>query len=300
MKIVVSGASGLIGSALVPLLRDGGHDVLTLVRGQPRDATEIRWDPAAGQLDAARLAGVEAAVHLAGAGVGERRWTPSYRRTILDSRVQGTDLLSRTLARQEPRPAVLLSASAVGWYGDTGDREVDESAPRGAGFLADVVGQWEAATRPAVEAGIRVCLLRTGLVLSTRGGALAKQLPLFKAGLGGRLGSGRQYQSWISLPDEVAAIRFLLGTDDVRGPVNLVGPAPVTNAEFTKTLATALRRPAFWVVPAPALRLVLGGFADESVLAGQRVRSRVLDEAGFSFAHQDLAHALHAVLTARS
>lgn len=299
MKIVVSGASGLVGSALVPALREDGHEVVTLVRREPRGTDEVRWDPATGQLPPTGLSGVEAAVHLAGAGAGDRRWTRSYRRTILDSRVQGTTLLSRTLAQLHPRPRVLLSASAVGWYGDTGDREVDETAPQGAGFLADVVGRWEAATRPAEEAGIRVCRLRTGLVLSTRGGVLAKQLPVFKAGLGGRLGSGRQYQSWISLPDEVAAIVALLGAEGVSGAVNLVSPEPVTNAEFTRTLGAALRRPAFLVVPASALRLAFDGFADEAILAGQRVRPRVLETAGFTFTHRDLAGALHAVLAQR-
>jgi uncharacterized protein (TIGR01777 family) len=290
VKIVVTGASGLIGSALVPALRGDGHEVVRLVRRQPSGPDEVRWDPGAGLLDAADLAGVDAAVHLAGATVG-RRWSESYKRTILDSRVSGTRLLAETLAKLEPRPRVLVSGSAIGYYGDTGDTTVDESAPQGGGFLADVVRQWEAAARPAQDAGIRVPFIRTGLVLSDKGGILPPQRLAWKLGLGTRIGTGRQWQSWITLNDEVAAIRFLLD-HDVSGPVNLVAPAPVTQKDFGRALATALHRPMPWAAPGFALRAALDGFADEGLLIGQRVRPRVLEEAGFTFGDRTLAEAL--------
>ncbi|MCM3885838.1 TIGR01777 family oxidoreductase [Frankia sp. R82] len=302
MRIVVTGASGLIGSALVPALRDDGHEVDVLVRRPPRAHGEIRWDPGAGRLDPATLAGVDAAVHLAGAGIGDHRWTASYQRTLRDSRIDGTGLLARTLAGLSPQPRVLLSGSAIGWYGtaaggDTGP--LDESAPAGDGFLAHLVEDWEAAAQPARDAGIRVCALRTGVVLAADGGALARQLPLFRLGLGGRLGSGRQWLSWITLTDQVRALRFLLEAgpgDAVAGPVNLVAPEPVTNARFTAALASALHRPAFATVPRVALRVALGGFADEGVLASQRLSPTVLTEAGFRFTHPGIETALRAVL----
>jgi len=296
VKVAVTGASGLIGTALVDALRGQGHEVLTLVRRAPTAASEVRWDPHAGTIEAQRLEGVDAAVHLAGAGVGDRRWSTAYRKAILDSRVSGTTLLAQTLAGLEHKPRVLLSASAVGWYGDTGDKLEDESGPRGQGFLAEVVEQWEASTAAAERAGIRVCHLRTGIVLSAKGGALKKQLLLYRAGLGGRLGTGKQWQSWISLADEVAAIMFLLVAEEVRGPVNLVAPNPVRQDDFAKALGRALHRPA--VVPAPsfALRLVLSGFADEGVLIGQRLQPRVLQDAGYAFQHSTIDTGLAAVL----
>ena len=297
MKIAVTGASGLIGSALVPSLRRGGHEVVRLVRRGSSAPDEVMWDPGAHRLDPAALADVDAVVHLAGAGVGDRRWTSSYRRTVLRSRVDGTTTVARALAEADPRPRVLLSGSAIGWYGDTGDRVVDESSPSGEGFLAEVCRQWEGATAPAEQAGVRVAHLRTGVVMAAHGGALAQQLPLFRLGLGGRLGSGRQWVSWISLPDQVRAMEFLL-TADVAGPVNLVAPEPVTNAELTRTLGQALHRPAVLPVPGLALRLALGEFAEEAVLAGQRVVPRVLAEAGFTPLHPDLPQALDAVLHA--
>lgn len=296
MKIVVSGASGLIGSALVPQLRAAGHEVVRLVRRDAPAPDEIRWDPARGQLDPADLTGVDGAVHLAGASVS-RRWTQASRRAIRESRVESTTLLAQTLATLSPPPKVLLSGSAVGFYGDTGDRATGEEGPRGEGFLAEVVGDWEAAAHPAMAAGIRVCRLRTGIVLARQGGALHLQLPIFKLGLGGRLGNGRQFTSWITLEDEVAAIGFLLTADDVSGPVNLVAPNPVTNREFTKALAAALHRPAVMAVPAIALRLALDGFAEEGLLIGQRLAPRALTEAGFTFRHPDLPEALESVLT---
>jgi uncharacterized protein (TIGR01777 family) len=296
LKVVVSGGSGLIGAALQPRLRAAGHDVVRLVRREPQAGDEIRWDPAGGELSAAALAGVDAAVHLSGAGVSSRRWTKAYRRKIRESRVESTTLLAQTLAGLSSPPKVLLSASAVGFYGDTGDRTLDEDGPRGDGFLAEVVGAWEASTGAASAAGIRVCLLRSGIVLSRQGGALRAQLPLFMLGLGGRLGSGRQYTSWITLDDEVAAIGFLLTAEQVSGPVNLVAPQPVTNRDFTAALAHAIHRPAVVVAPAFALRLALDGFADEGLLAGQRLTPRVLTEAGFTFRHPQLPAALAAVL----
>ena len=293
MKIVVTGASGLIGTPLVTALRADGHDVVRLVRGAATAADERSWD--ARSLDPTTIADRDAVVHLAGAGVADHRWTPAYKRTILDSRVQGTAAVASAMAAGGG-PRVLLSASAVGWYGDTGDRLVDETAPSGQGFLAEVVRAWEAATAPAEAAGVRVAHLRTGIVLSGRGGALKKQALAAKACAGAPLGTGRQWASWISLHDEVAAIRHLL-TADVAGPVNLVGPAPVTNREFTRTLNRVVHRPTLPVaVPAAVLRLVLGEFADEGVLVGQRLVPAVLQASGFSFTHPELEGALRASL----
>ncbi|MCK9877779.1 TIGR01777 family oxidoreductase [Frankia sp. Ag45/Mut15] len=305
MRIVVTGASGLIGSALVPALRDDGHEVQVLVRRPPRAPGEISWDPVAGRLDPAALVGVDAAIHLAGAGIGDHRWTTSYRQTLRTSRIDTTRLLARTLAGLSPRPGVLLSGSAIGWYGtDAGGDAgpLDESAPPGDGFLARLVADWEASAQPARDAGIRVCTLRTGVVLAADGGALARQLPLFRFGLGGRLGSGRQWLSWITLNDHVRALRFLLDdTPDapgatVAGPVNLVAPEPVTNARFTAALAGVLHRPAFAVVPRVALRLALGGFAEEGVLASQRLTPAALTDAGFHFTQPAIDNALRSVL----
>lgn len=247
-----------------------------------------------GVADPRTVEGMDAVIHLAGAGVGDRRWSSSWQAEVLSSRVDGTTSIAGSIATCERPPRVLLSASGVGWYGDTGDREVAEGAPAGGGFLADVVRQWEAATQPAAAAGVRVCLLRSGIVLSPAGGALRRVLPLFRFGVGGRLGPGRQWTSWITLPDEVAAIRFLLDAD-VSGPVNLT-TAAVRNAEYTKALARAVRRPAILPVPGCALRIVLGGFADEGVLTGQRVRADVLQQAGFRWSLPDLDGALAALL----
>jgi len=296
VRVAVTGASGLIGSAVVDALRSRGDEVLTLVRREPSGRAEVRWDPAAGTIDAARLDGVEAAIHLAGAGVADKRWTAAYKRTVLESRVSGTTLLAQTLAGLQAKPRVLLSGSAVGYYGDTGDRVEDESGPRGGGFLVDVVERWEASTAAAEQAGIRVCHLRTGIVLTAKGGALKKQLPLFRAGLGGRLGSGKQWQSWISLDDEVGAILFLLGAEQVSGPVNLVAPAPVRQTDFTKALGRALHRPAVAAVPPFALRLALPGFADEGLLIGQRLQPKALQDAGYVFRQPTIDAGLAAAL----
>ena len=296
MRVVVSGSHGLIGSALVDALTAGGHSVTRLVRGAPGEG-EAAWDPRAGRVDGAALEGHDAVVHLAGAGIGAHRWTAAYKAEIRDSRVRATQVLVEALAGLDDRPRVLASASAVGVYGDRGDEELTESSPAGTGFLAEVVREWEGAARRATEAGIRVAHLRSGVVLSPRGGALRQQLPLFRLGLGGRLGSGRQYLSWISLPDEVAAILYVLGSDDLEGPVNLTAPAPVTNAEFTRTLGAALGRPAFLVVPPAALWVRFGReMTTEMLVAGQRVLPSRLQAGGFAFRHPELAAALPQLL----
>jgi uncharacterized protein (TIGR01777 family) len=244
------------------------------------------------------LVGVEAVVNLAGEGIAERRWTPAQKEKIRRSRIMGTDLLVRRLAELLPRPAVLVSGSAVGYYGNGGDDKLDEESPNGSGFLAELVRDWEAATAPASDAGIRVACIRTGIVQSPRGGALKRQLPLFKFGLGGRLGSGRQYQSWIAIDDEVGAIRHVLNTDDLSGPVNLTAPNPVTNAEFTATLASVLRRPKLLPVPRFGLALVLGGeLVDEALLFSQRVLPGKLLQSGYQFRYPFLEGALRALLT---
>jgi uncharacterized protein (TIGR01777 family) len=252
--------------------------------------------PKAGTIDAGGLDGVDAVVHLAGAGIGDRRWNDAYKRELVDSRVLGTGLVARTLAGLAKPPAVLVSASAVGWYGDRGDEVLDESSGPGTGFLADLCRQWEAAADPARAAGIRVAHTRSGIVLSRRGGALKKELPLFKLGLGGRFGNGRQWQSWIALDDEVAAIVHLL-TADVAGPVNLTTPNPVTNAEMTKTLGAVLRRPTLLPVPSFGPKLLLGPeLAAVLLYEGQRVLPRVSRPAGSTFAHPTLAEALRSLL----
>jgi uncharacterized protein (TIGR01777 family) len=297
MTIVVTGSSGLLGSALVRALRGEGQEVRTLVRRDPAGPQERFWDPRKGVLDPAALQGAEAVVHLAGAGIGDRRWSEAYKRELVESRVNGTRTLAQALAAMKEPPKVLLSSSAVGFYGDTGDQAVDESAPAGTGFLADLAQKWEAAATPAEDAGLRVVRLRTGVVLSGEGGALAKILPIFKMGAGAVLGTGRQYMSWVSLPDWVGAVRFLLADERLTGPVNVTAPEPVTNAEYTRALATALHRPTMPVAtPRLALRLALGEFAEEAVLAGQRVLPRRLLDAGHRFAHPTVGEALAAVL----
>ena len=293
MKIVVTGASGLIGTPLLAALRADGHDVRRLVRRPPTAADEVTWDPARRQLDPAALPSVDAVVHLAGAGIADKRWTAAYRRTVLASRVDGTTTISEAIAAAQPRPPVLLSMSGIGYYGDTGDRIVDESAPAGAGFMAEVCQAWEAATAPARAAGVRVVEMRTAPVLTAAGGTLGRMLPLAKLGLLSPLGSGRQYVSWISMADLLDVVQFLLGADGVSGPVNVTSPQAVTMAELTGTLLRVAGRPRLAPrVPALALRLALGGFADEGVLSGPRVRPAVLEAAGYHFRHPDLETAL--------
>ncbi|AYG83338.1 Epimerase family protein [Streptomyces hundungensis] len=291
MKIAVTGSTGLIGTELVRSLRADGHEVLRLVRRRPGAPDEVAWDPVRQYVDAAGLAGCEAVVHLAGAGVADHRWTAAYKKEIRDSRLLGTAALAEALASLDTPPKVLVSGSAIGYYGDTGDRLVDESAPPGEGFLPSVCVEWEEAAAPAREAGIRTVFARTGLVVARHGGAWAKLIPLFRAGLGGRLGSGRQYWSFIALHDEVAALRFLVDTESLSGPVNLTAPEPVTNREVTAAMSRVLRRPALLPVPAAAVRLVLGEAAGD-VLGGQRVRPGRLLSAGFSFAFPEIEPAI--------
>lgn len=297
MRIVMAGASGFLGTHLTNDLASHGHQVVRLVRREPRGPEEVRWDPHAGALAPTALAAADAVVNLAGAGVGDHRWTEAYKRQIRASRVDSTTTLARTLAALPPgsRPATLLNQSAVGWYGDTGDKPVDESAPGGEGFLSDVCKVWEAATRPAEDAGVRVVRMRTGLPLDASGGLLKPMLLPFRLGVGGRLGGGRQYISWIALDDWLAAVRFLLDRDDLAGPVNVVGPHPCTNAEFTEALGRAVHRPAVLPVPSVALRVALGGFAHEA-LVSQRVLPGVLTRAGFGFRYQTVTSALRVAL----
>jgi len=295
MRIAITGSTGLIGTALGSSLQASGHQIVPIVRGTPGPDT-IGWDPAAGLLDPTRLSGIDAVVHLAGAGIGDHRWTDDYKREIRESRVRSTNLLSEALAAIDDGPKILLSGSAIGIYGNRADDELDETSASGSGFLASVCEDWEAATAMAGAAGVRVVHLRTGIVLSAKGGALRKQLPLFKFGLGGRLGSGRQWQSWISITDEVAAIEHLLGSE-ISGAVNLTAPNPVTNAEFTTTLGKVLRRPTVLPIPSFGPRLLLGAeLADNLLFQGQRVLPRALEADGFAFAHPDLDTALRAVL----
>ena len=296
MKVAVTGSSGLIGGALLPALREDGHEVIRLVRRTPRTADEHRWDPQHRRIDPEVLADVDAVVNLAGASIAPRPWTPAYEQRLLTSRVDSTLTVSEALAAAAPgRPRALLSGSGVSYYGDTGDTTVAEDAPQGTGFMSELPAAWEAATAAAQTAGIRVVHLRTGLVIG-RGAPLLRILGLvFRLGLGGPIGSGRQYWPWISLADEVGAIRHLL-TADVSGPVNLSAPEPVTNAEFTRTLAEVVHRPAVIRVPGFALNLALRDFGRSTVVGGQRAVPRRLLESGYTFTRPDLADALREAL----
>ena len=300
MRIAVTGSTGLIGTALVAALRDGGHRVIRLVRQTPASEDEIAWDPLAptGGLAPGALDGFDAAIHLAGANVAGRRWTAAYKQEIRASRVRGTRALAGALAAASAPPSVLLSGSAIGWYGDTGGREVDESSPAGSGFLSSVVREWEAAARRAEEAGIRVVTMRSGVVISRRGGVLARMLPPFRLGLGARLGSGTQVMSWITLADYAAIVSFLLAHPEITGPVNLTTPHPVTNAEFTSALAAAVHRPGLLFLPERALKLAIGGVSSD-ILASARVMPRRLEAAGYRFRFPDLPAALAAELAAQ-
>ena len=300
MDVAVTGSHGLIGTALVRALRERGDTVRRLVRSEPAPGDGpgpfVRWDPQAGTIDRAALEGVDGVVHLAGAGIGDKRWTDARKREILESRTKGTSLLAEALAGLDQKPAVFVSSSAIGYYGDRGDEKLTETAPPGQGFTADVCVAWEAAAQPAAEVGIRVAHPRTGIVLSRAGGALPRLLPLFKLGLGGRLGSGRQWWSWITIDDEVAALLHLLH-DDVTGPVNLAAPGTATNADMAKALGRVLRRPAMLPVPAFGPKLVLGReLGTELLFFSQRVVPDRLEASGFRFSFPDLEGGLRHVL----
>jgi uncharacterized protein (TIGR01777 family) len=296
MRVLVTGASGFIGSALVPFLAEGGHAVTRLIRAQPRPGqAEVHWDPVAGKLDPMVLQGVDAAVHLAGESIAQR-WTPERKARILKSRARGTRLLSESFARLTQPPRVLLCASAIGYYGDRGEEILNEGSPSGVGFLAQVCREWEAACEPAVRKGIRVVNLRIGVVLSSRGGALARMLFPFRLGLGARIGSGRQYMSWVAIDDLLRAILHALIHGTLAGPVNAVAPNPVTNLEFTRTLGRVLGRPAVLRLPGFVARLALGEMANSLLLASARVEPARLMASGYSFCYPELEGALRRVL----
>ena len=296
MKILITGASGLIGQALTKQLNASGHTTVAAVRREPRRNDEVQWNSATGEMSPSAFDGVDAVVHLAGAGIGDKRWTDSYKMEILQSRTLGTALLADTMASLDKKPSVFLSGSAIGIYGVRDDTELGEDAAIGTGFLADVCRDWEAASASASAAGIRTVLLRTGIVLSPKGGALKKQLPLFKLGLGGKFGNGKQWQSWISITDEVNAIIHLL-TSNLSGAVNLTAPNAVTNADFTRVLASVVSRPAILPIPSFGPKLLLGGeLADALLFTGQRVVPNALVADGFHFAHPTLDVALRALL----
>jgi uncharacterized protein (TIGR01777 family) len=318
VNVLVTGSSGLIGSALLKRLAAGGHRVTRLVRkagGNPESTvparpaqggapvTEVHWDPSQRVIDLEGLEAVgpfDGVVHLAGAGIGDKRWSPARKRVVLDSRTDSTALLVSSLVQLAPRPPVLISASAVGYYGDGGDRELTEDSPQGAGFLAELCGSWEGAAEPAITAGIRTVNLRSGIVLSRSGGVLAKLLPLFKLGLGAKLGAGTQYQSWVALDDEVDVILRALVDGSVVGPLNVTSPRPATGAELSAAIARVVHRPCFFTVPKTVLRLVLGSeMADEMLLTGQRAVPARLTSIGYDFTYPDLDDALRAVLAQR-
>ena len=297
MDVAVTGSHGLVGSALVPALAPAGHRAVRVVRGTSTGPDEVGWDPEAESIDAAALDGVGAVVHLAGAGIGDKRWTPERKRLILESRTKGTDLLARTLAGLAHKPAVLISASGVDYYGPHGDEELAEESPHGTGFLADVCKRWEDATRPAEDAGVRVARLRTGPVLAAAGGLLGRLLLPFRLGLGGRVGTGEQYMSWIALDDHIAAIIHHLADDESAGVYNHTAPNPVTNREFTETLGRVVHRPTRIPTPLLPLKLRYGSeLVDELLLTGQRVLPERLVGAGYRFGLPTLEEALRAAV----
>jgi uncharacterized protein (TIGR01777 family) len=297
MRILMAGASGFLGVRLADRLTEAGHDITRLVRRSPRGPGEASWNPSQGELDPALVAGADAVINLAGAGVGDKRWNAAYKSLLRSSRVDSTGTIARIL-RQLPdqdRPRTLLQSSAVGWYGDTGDREVTEEAPAGSTFLADLCRVWEAAARPAEDAGARVVLLRTGLPLDAEGGLLQRLVLPFRLGAGSKLGSGKQWMPWIALADWLAAVEFLLDREDVAGPVNVVAPKPVTNTEFTKAFGRAVHRPTLFALPGAALDVALGEFGAET-RRSQRVLPAVLSGAGFEWAYPEIEPALRAAL----
>lgn len=296
MKVGIAGASGFIGSAVVPHLESRGHLVFPIVRREPRDANEIYWKPSEGEIDRDRIAELDIVINFAGENIGSGLWTDEKKEKILRSRVDGTRLLAETMAAAEPKPKAYLAASAFGYYGDTGDHTVDESAPPGQTFLADVCRQWEEATQPAADAGIRVVNFRLGVVIDKDGGMLEPLLPIFKLGLGGKVGNGRQYLAWVTREDISRAIEYFITNEPIHGPVNLMAPQPVTNAEFTDTLGDVLGRPTFTRLPALVVKSVLGQMGEEMLLASCRAVPARLSTQGFKFKHPELREALRAVL----
>lgn len=294
MKVLISGSSGFIGSALADCLTSSGHRVIRLVRHEVSPGQDaVAWEPKGGRIDGTALEGIEGVIHLAGEGIGDHRWTERHKARVLNSRVAGTHLLAETLANLATPPKVMISASGVHYYGDRGDEELSEDSTPGAGFLAGVVEQWETSSKPAAEAGIRVVNTRQGVVLSPKGGAFKRQLLPFKLGLGGKLASGQQYFSWITLEDYLSVIQFLLEHDELSGPVNVTAPSPVTNAEFTRALGAALGRPAVLRIPGFVLKLMFSAeMAEEMLLMGQRVLPARLLDSGFEFGDPLLEPAL--------
>ena len=288
--IAIAGSSGLIGSALAAALRAADHTVLRIVRRTPANSEELHWNPESGEFDVDALTDVDAVVNLCGVNIGKRRWSGAFKQSLRDSRIASTEVLAHAVA--DAGVETLINASAVGFYGDTKDRVVDENGRAGRGFLAQLCEDWEAATLPAQYGGARVVLARTGLVLAPAGGVLRRMRPLFWAGLGARLGSGRQYMSWISLEDEVRSLLFAISNSTLSGPVNMSGPAPVTNAEFTTAFGRAVNRPTPLMLPGFAVRAALGEFADEGLLIGQRAIPSALERAGFQFHHNTIGEAL--------
>ena len=296
MKVAISGSTGLVGSAVVKQLKDQSHDTVRMVRREPTGDGELRWDPDGEKTDVAGFDCIDGVVHLAGENIAGGRWTEKFKKKIRDSRVPPTRKLCEDLASLEQRPSVLVCASAIGYYGDGGDAILDESSPAAEGFLADTVKEWEAATEPATEAGIRVVNLRIGVILSPDGGALKQMLTPFKLCVGGKVGSGKQYWSWVALDDVVGAIEFALTHEELRGPANTTSPNPVTNLEFTKVLGKVLGRPTIFPMPAFAAKLALGEMAEELLLTSSRIAPKKLEEAGYQFKYPDLELALRHLL----
>jgi uncharacterized protein (TIGR01777 family) len=297
MKILISGSHGLVGQALIKSLTTDGHEIVRLVRHErSAGASEIEWHPNQGRIDAEQLEGFDVVVHLAGENIASGRWTEEKKRSIRESRVKGTSLLSESLARLSRPPSLFLSASAIGYYGDRGDELLTEQSAPGQGFLPSVCIEWENATRPAIEKGIRTVHTRFGIILDRKEGALAKMLPPFQMGIGGRVGDGKQWMSWIALEDVVSGLKFLMADTSVNGPVNFVAPNAVTNAEFTKVLGRVLSRPTFFPVPAFGVRLAFGEMADALLLSSQKVKPGVLQEKGFSYKWPTLEPALRIIL----
>lgn len=299
MRIVLSGASGLIGGMLKPQLQSAGHELISLVRHEPRNVNEAQWDPQSGRIDSSKFNGIDAAIHLSGKNVAVR-WNAKRKAELIQSRVESTRLLCKTLAELDPPPKTLIAASAIGFYGDRSDETLDEDSPPGVGFFPDLCKEWEAASEPGRQAGIRVANLRIGVVLSIHGGALQKMLLPFRLGLGGPIGSGKQYMSWIEAGDLVRAIVFALENADLTGPVNAVAPAPVRQREFAKTLAHVLHRPAILPMPAAAVRLLFGEMGQTLLLGGAKVFPKRLSDAGYSFQYSHLEDALRVQILPKS